>query len=547
MTAAIYYASNGFRVEKNKVMGRQVAGNSFLKAYLKYSNDNQFWIHCISKQEADDFVEFARSQGRKEDIKIIDINNIGALREPGLLFYPGPDISIQAKKRSFFKDSLWSICGITHTTSSARITDSIQSLITSPLTSRDAIICTSNAVKSNLLKIIEIEEENLRQNLNASNFVRPQLPVIPLGIHSPEFDFTNEQKNIARKNFGIKNDEIVVLYVGRLSFHAKANPFQMYKSIDLVAEKSKKNVVLIECGWYGNEGIKDAFIQASRSLCNRVKVIRVDGRSQNVKSNSFAAADIFCSLSDNIQETFGITPIEAMASGLPVIVSDWDGYKDSIVDGLEGFLIPTVMPDSGFGLDLAYRYASDIDNYDMYLGNVSNFISIEFNSLSKAFYELINNQQLRVDMGMNGKKKAREEFDWSKIIQKYKELWDDLKLNRLTSKDITYQWSSRLDPFLAFSSYPTNKISEQSKFNLLEKKIDQSINTFNKIKELDIVNYSKYTMPNSDLVYEIIKNIGENKKSLSQLKSDLKNTNQIYLVRSLLWLTKFNLLEIKND
>ena len=70
---------------------------------------------------------------------------------------------------------------------------------------------------------------------------------------------------------------------------------------------------------------------------------------------------------------------------------------------------------------------------------------------------------------------------------------------------------------------------------------------FNKIKDLDIVNYSKYTMPISDFVYEIIRNIGENTKSLSQLKSDLKNTNHIYLVRSLLWLTKFNILEIKND
>ena len=33
---------------------------------------------------------------------------------------------------------------------------------------------------------------------------------------------------------------------------------------------------------------------------------------------------MFVSLSDNIQETFGLTPIEGMASGLPLIVSDAD-------------------------------------------------------------------------------------------------------------------------------------------------------------------------------------------------------------------------------
>ena len=547
MTAAIYYSSNGFRVENKKIMGRQVAGNSFLKAYLKYSNDPEFWIHASSRKEADDFAQFARYQGRKEDIKFIDLNNIGALREPGMLFYPGPDIAIQAKNRSFFKDSLWSICGITHTTSSAKIMESIQSLITSPITSKDAIICTSKAVQSNLLKIIEAEEENLRKNLNASVFVRPQLPVIPLGIDSNEFDFTNKQKNIARENFGIKNDEIVILYVGRLSFHAKANPFQMYKSLDVVAEKSKKQIVLIECGWYGNQGIEDAFIQASNSLCATVKIIRVDGRNHDMKLNSYAAADIFCSLSDNIQETFGITPIEAMAAGLPVIVSDWDGYKDSIRDGIDGFLIPTFMPEGGHGLDLAYRYAVNIDNYDMYIGNISNFISLDFNSLSKAFYELINNQQLRFDMGIKGKKKARDEFDWSNIIVKYKQLWGELKSNRLDSKDINYKWSAKLDPFFAFSSYPTNQVSDQTKVRLVDKNIDLSMKMFSKIKELDIINYSKYTIPEIDFIYKIISKIGDDTKSISLLKSDLKDTNPIYLVRSLLWLSKFNILEINVD
>ncbi len=31
---------------------------------------------------------------------------------------------------------------------------------------------------------------------------------------------------------------------------------------------------------------------------------------------------------------------EAMAAGLPVVVSDWDGYKDTVRDGVDGFRIP---------------------------------------------------------------------------------------------------------------------------------------------------------------------------------------------------------------
>ena len=48
----------------------------------------------------------------------------------------------------------------------------------------------------------------------------------------------------------------------------------------------------------------------------------------------YGMADVFVSPSDNIQETFGLSVIEAMASGLPVIVSDWDGYRDTVVDGV---------------------------------------------------------------------------------------------------------------------------------------------------------------------------------------------------------------------
>ena len=74
---------------------------------------------------------------------------------------------------------------------------------------------------------------------------------------------------------------------------------------------------------------------------------------------------MFCSLSDNIQETFGIVPIEAMAAGLPVVVSDWDGYKDTVRHGVDGFRISTCMPQAGLATDLALRHALEVDTYDM--------------------------------------------------------------------------------------------------------------------------------------------------------------------------------------
>ena len=96
-----------------------------------------------------------------------------------------------------------------------------------------------------------------------------------------------------------------------------------------------------------------------------MKVITLDGRQASARQTAWAGADVFCSLSDNIQETFGIVPIEAMAAGLPVVVSDWDGYKDTVRHGVDGFRIPTCMPQAGLATDLALRHALEVDTYDM--------------------------------------------------------------------------------------------------------------------------------------------------------------------------------------
>src|SRR3546814_3034291 len=84
--------------------------------------------------------------------------------------------------------------------------------------------------------------------------------------------------------------------------------------------------------------------------------MRISDWSSDVCSSdlsSWAAADVFVSLSDNIQESFGITPVEAMAAGLPCIVSDWDGYRDTVVDGETGILVPTWVPPAGAGAGIA--------------------------------------------------------------------------------------------------------------------------------------------------------------------------------------------------
>ena len=100
-------------------------------------------------------------------------------------------------------------------------------------------------------------------------------------------------------------------------------------------------------------------------------------KDQENKKLTFLAGDIFISLSDNIQETFGLTPLEGMASGLPVIVSDWNGYKDTVKDKENGFRIKTISLNEGYGEDIAYSHMMGALNYDHYIGYASQRIAID--------------------------------------------------------------------------------------------------------------------------------------------------------------------------
>lgn len=50
--------------------------------------------------------------------------------------------------------------------------------------------------------------------------------------------------------------------------------------------------------------------------------------------------DIFCAPSVSDSESFGVAAVEAMACEVPVAVSDADGFREVVVDGETGFIVP---------------------------------------------------------------------------------------------------------------------------------------------------------------------------------------------------------------
>ncbi len=550
MTAAIYYHPEAYTTSGPKLMGRNAAGESFLRGFLAYSrNGAEFWAQVEKAEHGESFASAVRAAGRVEPVKIVDKHSMGALSEPGVVYCPGPGIGEFAWHRAALGHGRWSVCGITHTTSSAGAMDAIAEQLTAPVQPWDATICTSTAVKDNVDRLLQAQAEYLRERLGVQRFVLPQLPVIPLGIHTQDFSFSDDQRTAARSEIGADAQTIVVLYTGRLSFHAKAHPLAMYQALEkAAAQLPGHSIVLVECGWHANDHIAKAYAQAAQAACPSVRVVNLDGRLAASRQTAWASADVFCSLSDNIQETFGIVPIEAMAAGLPVVVSDWDGYKDTVRHGVDGFRVPTVMPSAGLGTDLALRHALEIDSYDVYCGNTCSLVAVDVEATSQAFKTLFSSPALRKQMGDAGRERARTVYDWKSIIPQYEDLWARLSEIRAAEapkvKSLPHPWPARLDPFHAFASYPTSILSSATVLALVDTSVAAARTRVESLGGLTMVNFAKAVLPSGAEIHAVLDVLAEGPKPAAELVRAIPEVRQAFVFRSLGWLLKFGVLKV---
>ena len=90
---------------------------------------------------------------------------------------------------------------------------------------------------------------------------------------------------------------------------------------------------------------------------------------------------------------------------------------------------------SGCGVDLALCYAQGIDNYDYYVGQMSQTAAVSIEATTKAYVELIEHPELRAQLGQNAVQDVSQRFDWPVILQAYQRLWAQLAEIRLQGQE----------------------------------------------------------------------------------------------------------------
>ena len=547
MTAAIYYHPEAYSTSGPKLMGRNAAGESFLRGFVAHSTTSEFWAQVQSPEYGQHFANTVRALGRTSPVKVVEKRSLAALAQAGTVYYPGPGIGDHAFERAGFGHGAWSLCGITHTTSSAAAMDALANLLVAPVQPWDAVICTSHAVKQNVERVLQAQVDYLQARLGITRVVLPQLPVIPLGIHTADFVYTPDQRAAARSAIGADANTLVVLFMGRLSFHAKAHPLALYQALEAAAQTSGKRVLLVECGWHANDYIRNAYAEAARLACPSVPVQTLDGRKADQRQTAWAAADVFCSLSDNIQETFGIVPLEAMAAGLPVVVSDWDGYRDTVRDGVDGFRIPTVMPQAGLAGDLALRHALELDTYDMYCGHTCMLVAVDVQATAAAFTRLFTDPALRQQMGEAGRQRAVALFDWKTVIAQYEALWaaqTELRLAQApTLQRLAQPWPTRMDPLHAFAQYPTTTLTPQVPLALVDATPQAALERALAYRRLAMVDFAKLVLPSDAELTAVLQAAAQPQPALA-LVAGVPEERRPFVFRSLAWLLKLGVLKV---
>jgi len=213
---------------------------------------------------------------------------------------------------------------------------------------------------------------------------KTRVAVIPLGVASEKF--FPDSRELARAQLKIPLDEQVVLAVGRIE------PLKgidiLIRGMALITDKSKVRLLIVG----GDEEAGPEFDRLT-AIADEVGVRDLLTFAGSVPHdqmpNYYRSADVV--VMPSFSESFGLVAVEAMASGVPVVVSRVGGLASTVVDGRTGYLIPWRCPEP---------FAEKIDL-------------------------LLRNDSLRKALGTAGVERMRA-YSWDSVSEQLADLYDEI-------------------------------------------------------------------------------------------------------------------------
>jgi glycosyltransferase involved in cell wall biosynthesis/phosphoheptose isomerase len=197
----------------------------------------------------------------------------------------------------------------------------------------DQIIAECPAVEADLISLYDAAPANIT--------------IVPCGFDPSELRPID--RRLARLSLGLPLDEPIVLQLGRM-VPRKGVDTAIQAFERLVGQYAWERGRLLIVG--GESDAPDPSLTPeigrletlARTLGIEDRVTFVGRRSRADLPTYYSAADVF--VTTPWYEPFGITPVEAMACGTPVVGANVGGIRFSVLDGETGYLVPPRDPDA---------------------------------------------------------------------------------------------------------------------------------------------------------------------------------------------------------
>ena len=460
------------------ITGYNIAASDLVNSFFNYSAENQ--IYCL-------YEPWQIQQAALENMlrhEKVDSERIHLISEYDLLFrgvsrLPKMDILHSVKEDAIplisMRQAMKSDIPVTFTLHGIAeqhlIMDFFYPMLLLPFKPYDAVICTSESVRKTIENMFHRLEDIVNRTLSVSSPIKHQIRLekIPLGVDISNFKPLDKIR--CRKKFGFETDEFIILWFGRFSDLFKADLFPLLHVFHklLLNNKDKKlRLILAGSQDVGTDYAGKMYSEAQHIGIEKYVSIIFNHEIEK-RSELYSACDVFTSPIDNIQETFGLTPVEAMACGVPQVVSDWDGYRDTV--GKEtGFLIKTSWTNCMEDIATADYLPSNVNRRRMLQCHLQvRSVAVDCTDYYEKLQLLIDKPHLRQAFSEASRRRAVEHFSLQNTVKQTEALWCDLYESASVSNgDFQYMNIPMIDYCNDFQYYPTQMLKEEKIFEATE-------------------------------------------------------------------------------